>query len=107
MSSADRCGTEERSRYLPSRWASAGSAAGSAACSAEGSSAAGSAAGSAGGSAEGSDGAARLAGFRSYGNSKDHREDLPQVVVGMAVTRTGIPVRVRCWPGNTADAVLI
>jgi hypothetical protein len=30
-----------------------------------------------------------------------------QVVVGMAVTRTGIPVRVRCWPGNTADAVLI
>jgi hypothetical protein len=48
-----------------------------------------------------------LAGFRSYGNSKDHREDLPQVVVGMAVTRTGIPVRVRCWPGNTADAVLI
>jgi hypothetical protein len=46
-------------------------------------------------------------GFRTYGKSKDHREDLPQVVVGMAVTRTGIPVRVWCWPGNTADSALI
>jgi hypothetical protein len=25
----------------------------------------------------------------------------------MAVTRDGIPVRVRCWPGNTIDPVLI
>jgi hypothetical protein len=48
-----------------------------------------------------------MAGFRSYGHSKDHRDDLPQIVVGMAVTRTGIPVRVWCWPGNTADATLI
>jgi Transposase DDE domain len=47
------------------------------------------------------------AGFRSYGKSKDHREDLPQIVIGMAVTRTGIPVRVWCWPGNTSDQVLI
>jgi len=47
------------------------------------------------------------AGFRTYGKSKDHRDDLPQVVVGMAVTRTGIPVRVWCWPGNTADSALI
>src|SRR5437764_3631512 len=39
------------------------------------------------------------AGFRSYGRSKDSRDDLPQVVVGMAVTRSGIPVRVWCWPG--------
>jgi hypothetical protein len=46
-------------------------------------------------------------GFRTYGKSKDHRDDLPQVVVGMAVTRTGIPVRVWCWPGNTTDAALI
>jgi hypothetical protein len=43
---------------------------------------------------------ATTAGFRSYGKSKDHRDDLPQVVVGMAVTRTGIPVRVWCWPGT-------
>jgi hypothetical protein len=33
--------------------------------------------------------------------------DLPQVVVGMAVTRDGIPVRVWCWPGNTSDSPLI
>ena len=25
----------------------------------------------------------------------------------MAVTRDGIPVRVWCWPGNTADSALI
>jgi len=46
-------------------------------------------------------------GFRSYGHSKDHRPDLPQVVIGMAVTRTGIPIRVWCWPGNTNDSALI
>jgi hypothetical protein len=49
----------------------------------------------------------KLAGFRTYGNSKDHRGDLPQVVIGMAVTRAGIPVRVWCWPGNTSDSALI
>jgi hypothetical protein len=47
------------------------------------------------------------AGFRSYGKSKDHRDDLPQIVVGMAVTRTGVPVRAWCWPGNTSDSALI
>jgi hypothetical protein len=52
-------------------------------------------------------GAVKEAGFRTYGKSKDHREDLPQVVIGMAVTRGGIPVRVWCWPGNTADSALI
>ena len=49
----------------------------------------------------------REAGFRTWGNSKDYRDDLPQVVIGMAVTRTGIPVRVWCWPGNTSDSALI
>jgi DDE family transposase len=47
------------------------------------------------------------AGFRAYGKSKDYRDDLPQVVIGMAVTRDGIPVRVWCWPGNTSDSALI
>jgi transposase len=28
-------------------------------------------------------------------------------VIGMAVTRDGIPVRVWCWPGDTADSALI
>jgi Transposase DDE domain len=47
------------------------------------------------------------AGFRTWGKSKDHRGDLPQIVIGMAVTRTGIPVRVWSWPGNTTDTALI
>jgi len=51
--------------------------------------------------------AVRCAGFRTYGHSKDHRGDLPQVVIGMAVTREGIPVRVWSWPGNSADVTLI
>jgi Transposase DDE domain len=54
----------------------------------------------------GGDGATK-AGFRTYGKSKDHRDDLPQIIVGMAVTRSGIPVRVWCWPGNTTDQALI
>jgi transposase len=29
--------------------------------------------------------------FRTYGKSKDHRPDLPQVVIGLAVTRRGSP----------------
>src|SRR6266581_482895 len=48
-----------------------------------------------------------MAGFHVFGKSKDHRDDLPQIVIGMAVTRGGIPVRVWCWPGNTADSALI
>jgi hypothetical protein len=48
------------------------------------------------------------AGFRTYsGHSKDHRPDLPQVVIGLAVTRTGIPIRVWTFPGNASDQELI
>jgi len=39
--------------------------------------------------------------------AKDSRDDLPKIVIGLAVTRDGIPVRVWCWPGNTADSALI
>jgi hypothetical protein len=53
------------------------------------------------------DGGANRVGFRTYGKSKDSRDDLPQIVIGMAVTRDGIPVRVWCWPGNTNDSALI
>jgi hypothetical protein len=49
----------------------------------------------------------RTAGFRTWGKSKDHRDDLPQIVIGMAVTRDGIPLRAWCWPGNTSDSALI
>ena len=51
--------------------------------------------------------AATTTPFRTWGKSKDHRDDLPQVVIGMAVTRDGIPVRVWSWPGNTTDTALI
>jgi hypothetical protein len=49
----------------------------------------------------------KASGFRAYGKSKDSRDDLPQIIAGLAVTRGGIPVRVWCWPGNTNDSALI
>jgi transposase len=46
-------------------------------------------------------------GLRRYGYSRDNRPDLPQVVIGLAVTKAGIPVR--CWvlPGNTQDVTTV
>nr|WP_041582014.1 IS1634 family transposase [Salisediminibacterium selenitireducens] len=41
--------------------------------------------------------------FRLQGYSKDKRSDLVQVVIGLAVTREGIPIKVWTWPGNTMD----
>ena len=42
--------------------------------------------------------------LKAYGKSKHKRDDLPQVTLGLAVTREGIPVR--CWvlPGNQHDS---
>ena len=45
--------------------------------------------------------------LRLAGHSRDQRPDLPQVVVGLAVTRQGIPVRCWVWPGNTNDATTV
>ena len=39
--------------------------------------------------------------------SKDYRPDLPQVVIGMAATAEGVPVRCWTFPGNTSDRVII
>ena len=39
-------------------------------------------------------------GFGRYGRSKDHRDDLPQIVIGLAVTRQGIPVRCGAGPAT-------
>jgi len=44
---------------------------------------------------------------RAFGHSKDFRTDLPQVVIAMAVTRDGVPVRCWTFPGNTADTAII
>lgn len=59
--------------------------------------------------ADAGDGEGLLAeqGRRAFGHSKDHRPDLPQVVLGMAVTRQGIPVRVWTFPGNASDQTII
>jgi len=46
-------------------------------------------------------------GDRRLGHSKDHRDDLPQVVIAMAVTRDGIPVRCWTFPGNEQDQKII
>ena len=40
-------------------------------------------------------------------HSKDHRPDRPQIVLGMAVTAEGVPVRCWTFPGNTSDQVII
>lgn len=45
--------------------------------------------------------------LRQLGYSKDHRPDLLQVVIGLAVTREGIPIRCWVWPGNTADVNVV
>jgi len=51
--------------------------------------------------------AAGEAPLRRLGHSKDHRPDLPQVVIGLAVTKSGIPVRCWVWPGNTSDQTVV
>jgi len=54
-----------------------------------------------------------LAGKRSYpaqrkrGKSKNGRSDAPQIVVGLAVTRDGLPVRCWIFPGNTVDVTTV
>lgn len=38
-----------------------------------------------------------------HGHSKDHRPDLCQMIVGMALDVEGQPICCEMWPGNTAD----
>jgi hypothetical protein len=38
-----------------------------------------------------------------YGHSKDHRPDLRQMIVGMALDSAGWPLCCELWPGNTTD----
>lgn len=55
----------------------------------------------------------RAAGRKSYpaprkrGHPKNGRWDVPQIVVGMAVTREGFPVRHWVFPGNTVDVTTV
>ena len=60
------------------------------------------------GDTEGQEEPLEEAGIRRFSShSKDHRRDLPQVVLGLAVTREGIPVRVWTFPGTTSDQDII
>ena len=52
-------------------------------------------------------GGRRYEPLRKRGHSKNGRTDAPQVVVGLAVTRDGMPVRSWVFPGNTNDATTI
>ena len=38
-----------------------------------------------------------------YGHSKDHRRDLRQMIVGIALDAEGWPLCCEMWPGNTTD----
>jgi len=58
--------------------------------------------------AGGAQGGPEEAALRRFSrHSKDKRPDLPQVVIGMAVTREGIPVRCWTFPGNASDQLII
>ena len=45
--------------------------------------------------------------LRRYGYSRDHREDRRQVVIGLVMTRRGIPLCHHVFPGNTADKATV
>ena len=55
----------------------------------------------------------RAAGSKTYralrkrGHPKNGRSDVPQIVVGLAVTRDGFPVRHWIFPGNTVDVTTV
>lgn len=53
------------------------------------------------------DGPVEAARRRFNKHSKDHRPDLPQVVIAMAVTVEGVPIRCWTFPGNESDQTLI
>ena len=45
--------------------------------------------------------------FRKQGHSKNGRFNAPQIVVGLAVTRDGFPVRHWIFAGNTVDVSIV
>jgi transposase len=49
----------------------------------------------------------RYPALRRFGYAKNGRDDVPQVVVGLAVTRDGLPVRCWIFPGNTVDVTTV
>jgi len=56
---------------------------------------------------ENSPGPDELASRQFSKHSKDHRQDLPQVVIAMAVTAEGVPIRCWTFPGTMSDKLVI
>jgi transposase len=56
---------------------------------------------------DGEEAAAAEPGLRKRGYSKNGRGDAPQIVVGLAVTRDGLPVRSWVFPGNQSDVTTV
>jgi transposase len=52
-------------------------------------------------------GAKRYAPLRKRGKSKNGRDEAPQIVIGLAVTRDGLPVRHWVFAGNTVDVTTV
>ena len=52
-------------------------------------------------------GSKHYAAPRKRGHSKNGRSDAPQIVIGLAVTREGFPVRHWVFPGNTVDVTTV
>ncbi len=42
-----------------------------------------------------------------YGNSKDHRSDRPQMIVGAVMDSDGMPITAPMWPGNRTDVTTL
>jgi transposase len=49
----------------------------------------------------------RYPALRKRGKSKNGRDDAPQLVIGLAVTRDGLPVRHWVFPDNTVDVTTV
>jgi transposase len=49
----------------------------------------------------------RYPALRRFGYAKNGRDDVPQVGVGLAVTRDGLPVRCWIFPGNPVDVTTV
>lgn len=54
-----------------------------------------------------SEGGVAQRGLRKRGYSKNGRSDAPQIVIGLAVTRDGLPVRSWVFPGNQSDMATV
>lgn len=46
-------------------------------------------------------------GLAEFGNSKDHRPDRKQIIIGVVMTGEGKPICCEFWPGNMSDIIAL